>query len=206
MARLEGSIAEGYIAKVCMTLCSRYLKSIRTKFNRLERNNDGGSYTTNAKISIFLKPGRALGASEDGKFGGPVFVTSNKMVEINIEDLKWLVTNKFMTEKFQDEIVKTIMSNPSLLNLEVVEKHFGKRRHDHVYGYGGGVKRNFFNDSKSTYIKDLEAKLHENDEENRNLNRRMDVFDSSLIRIENGDLPSLGTTTSDDIQEVDKVN
>nr|GMD54306.1 uncharacterized protein LOC110657485 [Ipomoea batatas] len=186
---------------------------------------------------------------------------------VNVEDWKWLVTNKFMTEKFQkisqqntknrsasdmgmphrtgsrphreiiyenggkdstppdlgviflkticknekldgtrekekyDEIVKTIMSNPSLSNLEIVEKHFGQQRHGHVYGYGGGVKRKHFNDSKSTYIKELEAKLHEKDEENRNLKRRMDVFESRLIRIENGDLPSLGTTTSDDIQE-----
>nr|GMD86306.1 uncharacterized protein LOC110659733 [Ipomoea batatas] len=125
---------------------------------------------------------------------------------VNVEDWKWLVTNKFMTEKFQDEIVKTIMSNPSLSNLEIVEKHFGQQRHGHVYGYGGGVKRKNFNDSKSTYIKELEAKLHEKDEENRNLKRRMDVFESRLIRIENGDLPSLGTTTSDDIQEVHKVN
>nr|GMD25761.1 hypothetical protein Iba_chr08cCG13210 [Ipomoea batatas] len=74
------------------------------------------------------------------------------------------------------------MSNPSLSNLEIVEKHFGQQRHE------------------------LEAKLHEKDEENRNLKRRMDVFESRLIRIENGDLPSLGTTTSDDIQEVHKVN
>ena len=32
----EGSIAEGYIANECMTLCSRYLHRIDTKFNRLE--------------------------------------------------------------------------------------------------------------------------------------------------------------------------
>ncbi|XP_019189999.1 PREDICTED: uncharacterized protein LOC109184453 [Ipomoea nil] len=48
MARPEGSIAEGYIAKECMTLCSRYLKNIKTKFNRLERNNDGGFHTIDA--------------------------------------------------------------------------------------------------------------------------------------------------------------
>nr|GMC91208.1 uncharacterized protein LOC109183344 [Ipomoea batatas] len=100
---------------------------------------------------------------------------------VNVEDWKWLVTNKFMTEKFQDEIVKTIMSNPSLSNLEVAEKHFGKQRHGHVYAYGGGVKRKNFNDSKSTYIKELEAKLHGKDEGNRDLKRRMDVFESRLI-------------------------
>nr|GMC73962.1 transposon protein, putative, CACTA, En/Spm sub-class [Ipomoea batatas] len=185
--------------------------------------------------------------SEDGKFGEPVFVTSNKMVERKIvrdrnicpmQVLSWkdiqntekqhmweavkggkdstppdlgviFLKTRCKNEKLDgtrekekyDEIVKTIMSNPSLSNLEIVEKHFGQQRHGHVYGYGGGVKRKNFNDSKSTYIKELEAKLHEKDEENRNLKRRMDVFESRLIRIENGDLPSLGTTTSDDIQE-----
>ncbi|XP_057246774.1 uncharacterized protein LOC104900417 [Beta vulgaris subsp. vulgaris] len=40
-ARPEGSIAEGYIVDECMTLCSRYLDDVETKFNRLERNCDG---------------------------------------------------------------------------------------------------------------------------------------------------------------------
>nr|GLL25175.1 Leucine rich repeat 4 [Ipomoea trifida] len=132
--------------------------------------------------------------SEDGKFGEPVFVTSNKMVERKIvrdrnifpmQVLSWKdIPNKekqHMWEAVKDEIVKTIMSNPSLSNLEVAEKHFGKQRHGHVYAYGGGVKRKNFNDSKSTYIKELEAKLHGKDEGNPDLKRRMDVFENRLI-------------------------
>ena len=59
--RPEASIAEGYLADECMTLCSRYLHSIETKFNRPHRNyenlveNDGG-------LSIFNHPGRGLGS------------------------------------------------------------------------------------------------------------------------------------------------
>nr|XP_016473713.1 PREDICTED: uncharacterized protein LOC107795561 [Nicotiana tabacum] len=38
----KGSIAEGYLATECLTLCSRYLHTMETKFNRLEQNYDGG--------------------------------------------------------------------------------------------------------------------------------------------------------------------
>ncbi|XP_073316359.1 uncharacterized protein [Primulina huaijiensis] len=62
MARPEGSITEGYIAKECMTLCSRYCKDIETKFSRLERNYDSGFHKHEGEISIFSQCGRALGA------------------------------------------------------------------------------------------------------------------------------------------------
>ena len=34
----EGSIAEGYLAKECMTFCSRYLEDVETRLNRPSRN------------------------------------------------------------------------------------------------------------------------------------------------------------------------
>ena len=40
-ARPEGSIAEGYVAEEALTFCSRYLKDVETRFNRLDRNDDG---------------------------------------------------------------------------------------------------------------------------------------------------------------------
>ena len=54
-------------------------------------------------------------------------------------------------------------------------------------------------------MKELEAKLHEKEEENRNLKRRMDGIESRLDRIENGfpEQASVGTTTtSNDLQQV----
>ena len=45
-----------------MTLCSRYLKGIKTKFNRLDRNYDGGLHTAEGEICIFSHSGRALGS------------------------------------------------------------------------------------------------------------------------------------------------
>ncbi|GJW19393.1 acidic leucine-rich nuclear phosphoprotein 32 family member A, partial [Tanacetum coccineum] len=39
--KLEGSIAEGYVAEEALTFCSRYLKGVETRFNRRDRNEDG---------------------------------------------------------------------------------------------------------------------------------------------------------------------
>ncbi|XP_075103619.1 uncharacterized protein LOC142178190 [Nicotiana tabacum] len=60
----EGSIEQGYIANECMTLCSRYLHTIDTKFNRPERNYDGGLKKSNGGLSMFYQPGRTLGAKD----------------------------------------------------------------------------------------------------------------------------------------------
>ncbi|XP_019260528.1 PREDICTED: uncharacterized protein LOC109238508 [Nicotiana attenuata] len=60
----EGSIAEGYIANECMTLCSRYLHTIDTKFNRPERNYEGGLKKSNGGLSMFYQPGSTMGAKE----------------------------------------------------------------------------------------------------------------------------------------------
>lgn len=42
----EGSIAEGYAEKECLTFCSRYLSMIETHFNRLDRNEEVETYPT----------------------------------------------------------------------------------------------------------------------------------------------------------------
>lgn len=61
-ARPEGSIAEAYLADECLTFCSRYLTKVETKFNRLERNYDGGqSSADKSQLSIFSTQGRSFG-------------------------------------------------------------------------------------------------------------------------------------------------
>ncbi|KAK0608417.1 hypothetical protein LWI29_030375 [Acer saccharum] len=62
-AQPEGSIAEGYLADECLTFCSRYLRGVETKFNRPERNYDGGQHSSNT-LSIFLTSGRSYGKVE----------------------------------------------------------------------------------------------------------------------------------------------
>ena len=62
-ARPEGSIAEGYLANECVTFCSRYLREVETKFNREERNYDGGRppLPDKSHLSIFSLPGKTIG-------------------------------------------------------------------------------------------------------------------------------------------------
>ncbi|XP_050229228.1 uncharacterized protein LOC126678370 [Mercurialis annua] len=65
MAKLEGSIAEGYIADECLTFCSRYLVGVDTKFNQPPRNDDGCSENaTTYGLKIFKTIGRPIGKSE----------------------------------------------------------------------------------------------------------------------------------------------
>ena len=62
-AHPKGSIAEGYIANECMTLCSRYLKDMETKFNRLECNYNSIIDDLGNGIQIFSYLGQSLGAA-----------------------------------------------------------------------------------------------------------------------------------------------
>ena len=59
----EGSMAEAYIVEECMTLCSRYLHGIQTKFNYLGRNYDGG-IVRDRSLSIFSHPRRPIRAAK----------------------------------------------------------------------------------------------------------------------------------------------
>ncbi|KAK9287212.1 hypothetical protein L1049_015625 [Liquidambar formosana] len=61
-ARPEGSIAEGYINNECLTFCSMYLRGVETKFNREERNYDGGQGQHSGGLSVFSQNVNPLGA------------------------------------------------------------------------------------------------------------------------------------------------
>jgi len=56
----EGSIAEAYVADECLTFCPRYLNRAETRFNRVERNKEGGERWNNG-LSVFTKMGKPLG-------------------------------------------------------------------------------------------------------------------------------------------------
>ena len=60
-AHPEASIAEGYLADECMTLCSRYMQSVETRFNRLNRNYENVN-GHDESLAIFSHSGRQLGA------------------------------------------------------------------------------------------------------------------------------------------------
>lgn len=58
-ARPEGSIAKAYIVNESLTFCSMYLRRTETKFNRNERNGDGGEQAE--RISVFSQNARSFG-------------------------------------------------------------------------------------------------------------------------------------------------
>lgn len=61
--RPEGSIAEGYIAEECMTICSRYLTDMDTKQNRPDRNSDSSNIDPKG-LSIFNCGGKPLAGGD----------------------------------------------------------------------------------------------------------------------------------------------
>ncbi|XP_060186166.1 uncharacterized protein LOC132615574 [Lycium barbarum] len=65
LGRLEGSIAEGYLAEESLTFCSCYLKNMSTKFNKPTRNDDVSG--PKGEMSIFKNSGQPKGAATDSK-------------------------------------------------------------------------------------------------------------------------------------------
>nr|CAD1832989.1 unnamed protein product [Ananas comosus var. bracteatus] len=113
-------------------------------------------------------------------------------------DWEWLVKEHFSSEKFMtrkkvdklveqetisryDKIVEVTQAEPSLSNIELVEKCFGPQRHDHVVCYGGGLKPNAIRTSGSKV--ELQAKLRESQRENQSLRNRMDEMENEVRMI-----------------------
>ncbi|KAK5839773.1 hypothetical protein PVK06_008610 [Gossypium arboreum] len=59
----EGSIAEGYLAEVCMTFCSRYLEDVETRLNRPSRNVGLTDHNL-VKTYLFQSYGEPIGKVE----------------------------------------------------------------------------------------------------------------------------------------------
>ncbi|KAL3637841.1 hypothetical protein CASFOL_018289 [Castilleja foliolosa] len=95
-ARPEGSVAEAYIAKECLTFCSMYLKGIETRFNRDDRNND---IELEDSLPIFSQKCRPVG--------------STTYLNLSVEELKPLTWFVFQNceevepflEKHKEELV-----------------------------------------------------------------------------------------------------
>lgn len=81
----------------------------------------------------------------------------------------------------KEKIVDATQSEPSLSNIELVEKSFGPQRHSHIICYGGGLKPN---DMRTTGTRaELQAKLHETQKENDLLKSRMDEMEAEIRMI-----------------------
>ncbi|WMV42845.1 hypothetical protein MTR67_036230 [Solanum verrucosum] len=109
---VEGSIAEGYIANEFTTLCSRYLHTMETKFNLLERNYDGGVIESDGGLMIFCQPGKAL------KGGKPHLLDLKEMEQAHIYILKNCDEVQPFLEEFSqipgDSSKKNLIGNSSV--------------------------------------------------------------------------------------------
>ncbi|KAH0655500.1 hypothetical protein KY285_030382 [Solanum tuberosum] len=152
-ACLEGCIAEGYIANECMTLCSRYLHRIDTKFNRPERNYDGGLKQSNGGLSLFCQPGRTLGAKTpfeleaDELEQAHIYILKNcdevlpYLEEFaqthenahHLSDVEW---NRQFIEWFKDRVAQLHKGDASLIMEDLLSLSRGPTRYStHSNGY-----------------------------------------------------------------------
>nr|CAD1838579.1 unnamed protein product [Ananas comosus var. bracteatus] len=115
--------------------------------------------------------------NKGGKVGQPpnlatIFFETRKKVDKLVEQ---------ETISRYDKIVEVTQAEPSLSNIELVEKCFGPQRHDHVVCYGGGLKPNAMRTSGSKV--ELQAKLRESQRENQSLRNRMDEMENEVRMI-----------------------
>lgn len=78
----EGSIAEGYIAKECLTFCSRFLKGVdksssTSKYTNLEEEN-----------FLFDSLGEPIGSIQDVRFHAKTLIQAHRYVLRHLDDLK----------------------------------------------------------------------------------------------------------------------
>ncbi|KAK5842882.1 hypothetical protein PVK06_005298 [Gossypium arboreum] len=75
----EGSIAEGYLAEECMTLCSRYLEDVETRLNRPSRNV-GLNDPSLAETYLFQSYGEPIG----------------KVEIVELDDRSWIQAHRYV--------------------------------------------------------------------------------------------------------------
>ena len=80
----EGSIAEGYLIKECMTFCSRYLEDIETRLNRPSRNYDGGGDST-VQLPIFKMHGHPFGKETTTMLDSEILSKAHQYVLFNCD-------------------------------------------------------------------------------------------------------------------------
>ncbi|KAH1073404.1 hypothetical protein J1N35_025732 [Gossypium stocksii] len=75
----EGSIAECYLTKECMTFCSRYLEDVETRINRPSRN-DGFTNHNLAETYLFQSYGQAIGKVEIAHLDNRSWVQAHRYI------------------------------------------------------------------------------------------------------------------------------
>ncbi|XP_071739827.1 uncharacterized protein [Rutidosis leptorrhynchoides] len=87
----EGSIAEGYLAKECLSFCSLYLPSdVETIHNKTSRNHDDGG--DDNVLPTFCMPGRPIGAANVVKLSYDTLAIAHSHVMFNCSEIDFLRT------------------------------------------------------------------------------------------------------------------
>ncbi|KAK5811424.1 hypothetical protein PVK06_026755 [Gossypium arboreum] len=86
---LEGSIAEGYLAKECMTFCSRYLEDVETRLNRPSRNAGLSDHNLD-ETYLFQSYGEPIGKVEIAK----------------LDDISWIQAHRYVL--FHHDLVEPL--------------------------------------------------------------------------------------------------
>ncbi|KAH0633143.1 hypothetical protein KY285_018577 [Solanum tuberosum] len=149
----EGCIAEGYIANECMALFSRYLHRIDTKFNRHERNYDGGLKQSNGGLSLFCQPEKTLGVKTpfeleaDELEQAHIYILKNcdevlpyleEFAQIHenarhLSDVEW---NRQFIEWFKDRVAQLHKGDSSRIMKDLLSLSRGPTRYStHSNGY-----------------------------------------------------------------------
>ncbi|KAF7150460.1 hypothetical protein RHSIM_Rhsim02G0157700 [Rhododendron simsii] len=101
-ARPEGSIAEAYIVKECITFCSMYLDEVETVHNRPQRNEDFGKRRKG--YTVFTETARPFG-----------LVTSNGEMSQELRDIAhwFILLNSPEIEEYLEYVVNRLRANKS---------------------------------------------------------------------------------------------
>ncbi|WRX10358.1 protein of unknown function DUF4216 - like 1 [Theobroma cacao] len=88
-ALVEGSICEAYIIEEISSFCSLYFEpTVRTRLNRVSRNDDGGDVDSLGHLSIFTHLGRAFGLLDKSRFlNEDEFCAAKLYVLMNCEEM-----------------------------------------------------------------------------------------------------------------------
>nr|XP_018626860.2 uncharacterized protein LOC104097695 [Nicotiana tomentosiformis] len=152
------------------------LESFQARSNR--------NTTNRAKLKMLhhigSKPIREIIYQKGGKDGKPTYLAT-----IFCETRKKNNTLvDFETIEKHAQFQELAMSEPSLPNIEIVEKCFGPQTCSHIFCFGGGVKAKDLKGGASSKA-ELIYELHSTQEENKSLKDRLSTLENDMKEMKN---------------------
>ncbi|GJU50148.1 transposon, En/Spm-like protein [Tanacetum coccineum] len=131
-AKVESSIANAYLIEETSMFCSHYFEPhVKTKMNRVPRNDDGGDEELyEGTISVFMSSGRLSGQAKKRRLGDQEYDAARTYVLLNCVEIEQYV-------KIFVEEIKTI--EPNLTDAQVdtrLEREFANWFNDYAHNSG----------------------------------------------------------------------